>query len=131
MSESFEDSIIRQHLEEEIGTVVAHFTLTHVPEGTAPDEIREQWLGVALPVRDKMLEKSGGEQTHSDRQTGLMSQNPDTIRVLAFDAIVALRDAQKTEAARYWARCLLSIEAPLEFRGHQGELKNVHKPSEA
>lgn len=130
MAERAEGLAFRELIEEQLGAVVAHFTLTRVPEGGAPEDIKEEWLGVPLPVRSKALEAASGTQVYFDRLTGDLVENPDAIPVQAFDAIVALRTADRTHAARYWAS-VAPIFSELVFRGHEGDLVGVNPAREA
>lgn len=111
-------------IEEEIGRVVANFTLTQVPEGGAPDDIKAQWLGVPLPVRDKALEAASGKQIYFDLITQRMIENTDSIPVQAFDAIVALRLASRVQAAQFW-ESNVPLLSELVFRGYEGDLISV------
>jgi hypothetical protein len=79
--------------------ILSWFIVGTMPEGEAPIEIKEQWLGVPLPVRMKA--------PRLDYRVGVLSGEritsvKDAIPVNTDDAILALRAAGKEEAADWW-----------------------------
>jgi len=80
--------------------------VTTAPPGFAPENIREQWVGVELPVEDELGNGSGF-------RTG--AENSDGYRVNSFDALKALKAAEKNEAFEFW-ELRLSPKAMLVFK---------------
>lgn len=63
------------------------------PGAIAPEKIREQWIGITLPV----------VTTENEIRSGWNgNDNADGYIVNTTEAIQALRRAEKTEAANYW-----------------------------
>jgi hypothetical protein len=66
-----------------------------VPAGFAPEHIRKEWVGIEIPLaedpipEDKVVMKIG-------------NQNKDGYQVKGTDAVKALQDAEKFEAAEFW-----------------------------
>ena len=67
--------------------------IIETPPGQAPESIREQWIGLELPIQE---EKDDGRGLRDG------TANSGGYKVLASDAISALREAGKEEAANYW-----------------------------
>jgi hypothetical protein len=69
--------------------------IVQVPPGFAPEDIRKEWVGVEIPladnpiIGDKVVAKIG-------------NQNKDGYQVRGVDAVQALLDAGKNEAADFW-----------------------------
>lgn len=76
------------------------------PGAIAPEKIRKQWVGVVLPVAQ------GGE--HSDPHW-VGTDNADGYIVNTTDAIEALRQAGKTEAADFWEEIAHQTGEQLRF----------------
>jgi len=78
--------------------------IVKVPPGFAPPSIREQWIGVEipLPTEDEIRENPSS-------RFGLGSANEDGYRVFRFKAVEALRQAGKQRAATYWSETLFGI----------------------
>jgi hypothetical protein len=104
--------------------IFAKFVIEEVPPGFPPRHVREQWVGVALPVR--------------------MRPYPDTIPVLGFEAIDSLKQAGRMTATVWLSNFYLlegqehypnaiSYENPffaanidgLEFKSYCGRLEEV------
>jgi hypothetical protein len=74
---------------------MAKIKIIDTPPGFAPEEIREQWLGIEIPLAenpipaDKVVARIGG-------------QNAGGYQVKGTDAVEALKDAEKFEAAEFW-----------------------------
>ena len=71
---------LKSHLDR-IAPVRAQFTVTDPPPGYAPDEVREQWVGITLPIRGFFNPREG-------------------VGVLAREALELLRD--KSPLAYDW-----------------------------
>lgn len=66
--------------------------ITATPEGEAPLDVRESWIGTVLPVREDSTKRI------SDRHDG----NANTYPVITEDAIKALRLQGRGESADWW-----------------------------
>ena len=71
--------------------------ITAIPPGFAPERIRKQWVGVELPLASK---KEIAQNPPSG--FGIGSDNTSGYLVLRDNAIEALRQAGKKEAADFW-----------------------------
>lgn len=110
-------------LDHEYGPVAASFTINQIPEGGAPQKIREQWIGVPLPVRQAHIEfGSMNTASYIDFLTRTEKINRFPVRILGMEAIDALIDAEKPEAADFWRPHEFGI---FIFRGYEGELKTL------
>jgi len=114
---------IKAALDDVYGPVRAGFTLDQAPQGGAPMEIRKQWIGVTLPVREKNLARLAlGSAEYFDYLTFNTAQNDDPVSIAGIEAVDALVVAERFEAADFW----LPYQAGLfTFRGHEGELKSL------
>lgn len=114
---------IRAALDNVYGPVLAEFTLDQAPQGGAPIEIREQWIGITLPVRERNLARLAfGSIKYFDYLTFNTTQNDDPVSIAGIEAVDALVVAERFEAADFW----LPYQAGLfTFRGHEGELKSL------
>jgi hypothetical protein len=113
-----------QTVEEHMGPVVARFTPSTIPDGGAPINIREQWIGVELPVREHLLVEAKNTTNYFDMLRLREIENPNGIPVFGLDALDALRTAGRTEAADYWDDMRVHL-ATLVFRGNEGSLEQV------
>ena len=64
------------------------------PPGFAPEHIRVQWIGIQIPLttpipQDQVVAKIGNDNT-------------DGYEVKGIDAVQALKDAKKNQAAEFW-----------------------------
>ena len=99
--------------------IVATFTIEDMPSGQAPEDIREQWVSVVLPVRNL-------DRAH---QSG-------TVEVAPIEAVYALKAAVKHEASDWWyARLMPTFDNPvgilakgLAFEVADGELTELEEP---
>ena len=124
------------------GPVVATFTITDVPAGGAPLEIRQEWLETQLPVRAlHVLRLNHGyvgrrfnplaEDNAVDTLTGEKPKWPvwGNVEVRGYDAIESLRAAGRLAAVEFWKPY---EEAMLGFDmadGHFEEgVKNIELP---
>ena len=111
-------------LETEWGLVIADFTVQQVPRGFAPEDIREQWVGVRLPVRlwAVMWHMKTAYPAFIDGPTGSLIQNEQPIPVVTEDAQAVLDAAGKKDAASFW-RTTTSIGPLLVFEASAGTVE--------
>jgi hypothetical protein len=114
---SFPISAIRI-LHEQYGPVAAHFTLTQVPQSAAPEEIRQQWIDVPLPVRQAQIGRLAVSVL--DVLSGEVHDIDEPIGVVGLEAVHALWVAGKKEAAEYWTPYQLGL---FVFRTYEGRLE--------
>lgn len=69
--------------------------IIEVPPGFAPEEIRKQWVGVEIPLAENPIPE--GRESF---QIG--NQNQGGYQVRGVDAVKALLDSEKKEAANFW-----------------------------
>jgi len=105
-------------LEAEFGPITHNFRIDFMPEGGAPEETRRLWVGTILPVRESLLE---GPTDYKDDLTGEQRHNPRPVSVLVEDAVIALINDGKQEAANFWGS-LFNPRAILTFRESEGLL---------
>lgn len=104
------------------GRVVGTFSVTDIPEGEAPFQIREEWLGVGLPVRSRLVQEFKGPiNTYLNLISGHSTEHFHRVPIYGADAIEALTLANKLDAAQYWAENGYSLGI-LVFRAAEGEL---------
>jgi len=111
-------SEITDALDATFGLVVARFVLTRTPAGAAPVSIKEQWIGVALPVREIL--HGGPPIQYEDALSGEAKVNMSPVQVVGIEAVSALRQAVRNTAAEFWAEYAYDL---LIFRAHEGELQ--------
>lgn len=87
-----------------------------VPPGFAPRAIREQWVGVSIPLATK-----DDLRRYPLSGQSLGNENKGGHLVLRSRAIEALRTAERGEAAAYW-RTLPADAAYLRFKQEVCEL---------
>lgn len=114
---------IKAALDDTYGPVLAEFTLNQTPQGGAPVEIREQWIGIPLPVRERNLARLAlGSIECFDFLTFSTKQNDNPVSIAGIEAVDALVVAERFEAANFW----LTYQAGLfTFRVYEGELKSL------
>ncbi len=103
---------------DEVKPIVARFTIKSVPAGPAPDDIREQWVDVILPVRNLDRAKAG------------------EVEISPIEATFALRAAAKHGASDWWYIRLMPtssnplgyLTASLAFQAANGELTELDEP---
>lgn len=79
--------------------ILSWFTIQSTPEGEAPEEIRKQWVGVTLAVREEVpASDKGGVSVLTNERVPMRAAVP----VETEDAIIALRAAGRDEAADWW-----------------------------
>ncbi|MEO6109568.1 MAG: hypothetical protein ABIP50_00975 [Candidatus Saccharimonadales bacterium] len=112
---------IETALTEVYGPVEAAFIITQIPKGGAPEDIKEQWVGVSLPVRAAHLGQTALAPTRNfDYLTQQITENDDSVAITGIDAVHALAEAGKESAARFWDSMQL---AKFVFRAHEGTLQ--------
>lgn len=100
------------------------FLVMSTPDGGAPEAIREDWVGVVLPVRRPR--PAEGPEPHvgrhvATRQTSLIA---DGVAVATRDAVRSLRLFGRGEAAAWWEDYFVTRPATtaLVFRTWEGRL---------
>jgi len=78
-----------------------HFEVLRPPDGEAPLEIREQWVGVWFPIEPRNMDGPQPE-TAEGVLSGAPSVMPDGVRVSMTNALAALRSSGRMEAAEWW-----------------------------
>lgn len=115
----------QQILEDAYGPILAQFTLNRVPQGGAPEYIREQWIGVPLPVREQSLAQLAfGSIQYFDYLSFNQKQNDDPVSIAGIEAVHALEEAEKFEASDFWVPYMGGL---FTFRGYEGELESLEK----
>lgn len=74
--------------------MTAKIRITQTPPGSAPNHIRDDWVGVEIPLAKDPAGEEDGFWSGTENSGGHM--------VNMVDAIEALRAAGKEEAAEYW-----------------------------
>jgi hypothetical protein len=96
------------------------FLVERVPAGEAPEDIRQQWVGLLLPVRHDRPVEAPLPLAGVGVETRTPSQVVDAVVVTLADCLAALDDADRAEAAAYWR-----LKAPvgaLAFESAEGRL---------
>ena len=74
---------------------MAKIKILDVPPGTAPHRMREQWVGIEIPLTDDPVsEKEIAELIREPNKNGYQTKRADTL--------CALREAGRFEAAFFW-----------------------------
>ena len=97
--------------------------ITSTPPGFAPLEIREQWVGVEIP-----LASSADFERNAPGLLRLGTENLGGYRVTGVAAISALESAGKNDAASFW-RGLPNWSIYLEFSRNCAELIADEQPA--
>jgi hypothetical protein len=100
------------------------FDVTQTPAGGAPVEIREQWRGVVLAVREPRPAEAPTPFLGRDvLETHRYRMIRDGVPVTVADALQALRFYERPAAAAWWEQTLRDLGQPrLVFRIHEGQL---------
>ncbi len=69
--------------------------IIEVPPGFAPENIRKQWVGIEIPLTENPIPE--GQEAFK-----IGNQNSDGYQVKGVDAVQALLDSGKKEAANFW-----------------------------
>ncbi|MFZ1484263.1 MAG: hypothetical protein WAS36_04605 [Candidatus Saccharimonadales bacterium] len=104
-----------ERLDQLYGPVIVDFTVTEVPEGAAPLHIKEQWLGVKLPVRESNLGRLATR--YLDLLSGEFRENPYPVPIEGVEAVSALEDAGRLDASAHWTPY---SDGLFTFRAYEG-----------
>lgn len=113
---------ILSSLEDIYGPITLNFILTQTPQGGAPDHIKEQWIGVKLPVREQNLGRLATR--YMDLLSGEFKENDEPIPVAGIEAVRALEEAGKDEAARFWVPYQMGM---FTFRAFEGKFEALEQ----
>jgi hypothetical protein len=127
--------------EESEDRIAQWFLPTRTPFGAAPEEIREKWIGVPLPVRESNLTENLNTLQgylpgmNIDDPTDVIINEPsETVVVESLDAFKALRAAGQTEAAQWWEQWFWSrhqfMGNSLIFQAEEGQLLSPEEAEE-
>ena len=111
---------VLEGLDEVYVPIVIDFTITQVPEGGAPEEIRREWVGLSLPVREQNALGLGPR--YFDLLTGQMRDNPSSVGISGIEAVDALYRAGKIEASNFWYPYHLGL---FTFRAYEGRFDHL------
>lgn len=93
------------------------FTITEVPDGFPPQAIREEWVGVQLPMRNMQRCQESGE-----------------VEISPADAILSLLNSGRLNAAEWFIKANIRF-SPLEpswvFKAADGQVQSVDTTSSA
>lgn len=108
----------------DVGRHIDHwFVVRQVPQGDAPQEIKQQWVDVPLPIRYQLVEAPRVSLGHGVDAFEDVVIIDDAVDIEGFDAIKALRLFGRPEAADYWDTVLRGYGYPeLGFRAREGQL---------
>jgi len=111
-------------LTDRYGPVEMEFTIKQTPKGGAPEDIKEQWIGVSLPLREANLAEliEGGQTRYLDLLTNYMKDNEQPVGIVGLEAVHALREAERDEAANFWAPYAAGL---FVFRAFEGTLQKL------
>ena len=101
------------------------FRVRSLPEGGAPLEIRQQWLGLLLPIRQPRPVEGPESYIGTDvMDRRVLRQIADGVAVEPADALKVLRLCERADAADWWEALLARrpAVASLVFRRHEGDL---------
>ncbi len=110
------------------GEIRSWFVIRNQPFGAAPDEIKDQWIGVPLPLRyDRSQEAPITTMTADVNEVGPIGLYvvPDAIEVRTIDAIKALKLFDRSEAAKWWDDWSINRHGgyfSLTFQAREGDL---------
>jgi hypothetical protein len=111
------------NLEQSFGPIVAQFEISRTPAGGAPEAIRQDWIGVRLPVREQNI---GRHILRAEQSFDFLTQELGTsdhpVAVCGMEAIDALFKAKRERAFQFWIPFGLGT---FVFNGHEGDLKPV------
>ncbi|MDB5184203.1 MAG: hypothetical protein JWN38_11 [Candidatus Saccharibacteria bacterium] len=116
-------------IEAAYGPVEALFTIIKTPEGAAPEAIKEQWIGIELPIRTTnvthfmfgyLARGIGPLHDYRDALTGEPSYVDWPISAYGLEAVDKLREAGRDEAADFWTPYAAGL---FVFRHYEGTLR--------
>ena len=119
-------------LEQAYGPVAAEFAVDVRPIGGAPEQIRDQWVGIELPIRSLYVARlqlgsigrrfiqAPNDSARTDAITGepLREHAWGPVEIVGHDAIDRLKQAERHDAAEYWDDYAEAIFAFRLFEGH-------------
>jgi hypothetical protein len=100
------------------GEVDGSFTVTRVPAGGMPEEVRQAWVGLELPLREGLSPGESGE--YVDLIPGEARDSALKVPVLAIDGLAVLYAHGRTEATEVFAPF---IGFPFLFNPDEGEIR--------
>ena len=77
------------------------FVIDRMPDGFAPEVIREDWVGVALPVRGDLLSAQVEDLTDQDNSASTLA-DIERVDIKLDDAIQALTLFGRDPSAKFW-----------------------------
>jgi hypothetical protein len=116
---------------EELERVAQYFIPTRIPAGGAPDAIREQWVGVLLPVREYNIDRKGKKTTVGSNVTNTsdvkLQPSSELVKIELPDAIEALMVTTGcSEAASWWGHHYANLDpvfgTSIAFQRNEGDL---------
>ncbi len=127
------EQAISDALDRTYGPIETTFTVTTVPEGGAPFDIRQDWVGARLPLRKlhavRLLHGYIGRRFYPvpedkavDAITGEQLAWPvwGNVEIRGYDAVDSLRDLGRVAAADFWEQYK---EAMLSFQMSEGYIE--------
>ena len=103
------------NIERIYGPIRANFSITQTPQSAAPEYVREQWVGITLPVREKNLGELATR--YLDLLSGEYKDNDEPVSIVGLEAVSALEDSARYGAANYWQDYRGGL---FRFRAHEG-----------
>lgn len=97
------------------------FVPREVPYGAAPEEIREQWVDVPLPLRQISSDEMPNITIGHDLGDMTSVHIREGVDVYAFDAFKALRLFGRTRGAEFW-ESMITPEQGLIFGVEEGQI---------
>lgn len=97
----------RERSHERSNQIYGWFEIERTPTGDAPDEIRQDWVGVLLPLREGyQYPPNQGIDVGGvvDLDARNLFNSDELVAVDTFDAIIALREADRDNAAKWWLK---------------------------
>jgi hypothetical protein len=126
-----ESATSHEHQEE----IVRWFVPNKTPNGGAPEDVREQWVGVPIPVRRSDAESGAGivgdyliGASVAEIRDVKVNEPNKIVTVNAIDAIKALTVAARHDAAVWWGNWFMTrhpmMGTKLMFGAHEGDLRS-------
>src|SRR5262245_54906710 len=101
------------------------FRVTRVPDGGAPLQVREQWVGTMLPVRRPRPVEGPEPHLGTDvRDRSIVQLVSDGVLIEPADALKALRWVGRSDVVAWWTDLLASrpLVSSFLFRRQEGDL---------
>lgn len=105
----------------EVEPIQGWFVPRQVPDGAAPEQIREQWVDLPMPLRQISPDETPNITIGHDLGDMLSIHVREGVDVYAFDAVKALRLFGKTSAAEFWESVLYPDQG-LIFGAEEGQI---------